>query len=353
MRAIPKKTEQIKVGIVSTVYGVGDGIFSWLEHHKRLGISHVLLYFDHLSEPDERTLAEQLGRKYASSFLSIMDGEAIMAQSWGTAESIDPELAELARLGSSSSAVCARQTLNASHALQHAREQGFDWLVHLDADEWFYLLGQGQGGASLEEHFSSMQDYGLIRYLNHELVPQTLENSKGYFKINPTLAESRLGKTGWRSVKQEICDGAPWFTAYTNGKSAVRVSRGVSASGVHGWNVTGLSKDITLCGPVVLHLHCPSADHFLRKHLDYAAGEANIKKRLFEPTQAEAAALTIINRARAEHWADEALKQELENLHRQFTSFSKNQLELMHEANLLFEANLPGMGSSVSADDAI
>ena len=346
-----------RAGLVSTVYRGGPKLDAWCEHHFSLGMEHIFLIFDHLDEPEEAADAERLASVYAPSRLTVWSGERLMEEGWPDVPG-GPDVAELKRLarsGSASAAVAARQTLNASTALQAAKAgtlggRALDWLLHLDLDELLYLEGAGRGGGTLGEHFAaaSATGFSVIRYLNHELLPPHQPGLPSRFKVNPRLAAARLGPAGWTMLVQHLSmaqsDARPYFTGYLNGKSAVLVRAGLAAAGVHGWTVAADAsgeRSCLLAGPSILHYHFASPGAFRRKYLNKAASPEPPGPRPFEPSPAETAALDLI-RSLQRAGADEAtLAARLEELYSELAGFPENEVELLEEAGLILTADTP------------
>ena len=348
-----------RVGLVGTVYRGGRDLDAWCEHHLSLGMEHIVLIFDHLDEPGEAADAARLSSIYPPARLTVWSGAQLMKGDWPSVPD-GPDLAELKRLarsGSSSAAVAARQTLNASAALQAAKadslgERSLDWLIHLDLDELFYLEGAGRGGGTLGEHFgaASAAGFELIRYLNHELLLPHQHAVPPRFKVNPRLAAARLGPSGWAQLVQHLSmgqsDARPYFNSYLNGKSAVLVKAGASAAGVHGWVLStppSADKSCLLAGPSILHFSFASTDAFRRKYRDRAASPEPPGPRPFPPSPAETAALSLI-RSLQRDGADQAtITAQLDDLHSRLTSFSDSEVELLEDAGLIMTLEMPGL----------
>jgi hypothetical protein len=346
------------VGLVSTVYRSGRVLDAWCEHHLSLGMEHIVLIFDHLDEPEEAADAARLASIYPPSLLTVWSGPQLMEEDWPSAPD-GPNVAELKRLahsGASSAAVAARQTLNASAALQAAKvgtlgERSLDWLIHLDLDEWFYLEGTGRGGETLGEHFCAATAAGfeLVRYLNHELLLPHQPGSAPRFKVNPRLAAARLGPAGWAQIVQHLSmsqsDARPYFNSYLNGKSAVLVKAGAAAAGVHGWALAeppSAGSSCLLAGPLILHFSFASPGAFRRKYLDRAASPEPSGQRPFPPSPAETAALSLIRSGQRDGADQDAITLELDELHSRLTGFSESEVELLEEAGLIMTPYLPG-----------
>ena len=352
----PVGTPTPRAGLVSTVYRGGPQLDDWCQHHFSLGMQHIVLIFDHLKDPAEAADADRLASLYPPSRLTVWSGERLVEEDWPDVPG-SPDVAELKRLarsGSASAAVAARQTMNASTALQAAKAgtlggNELDWLLHLDLDELFYVEGTGRGGNTLGDHFgaASAAGFSLIRYLNHELLAPQQAGVPPRFKVNPRLAAARLGPAGWTMLVQHLsmsqADTRPYFNGYLNGKSAVLVRAGVAAAGVHGWTTESTSSDEESCllaGPSILHFHFASPEAFRLKYLNKAASPEPPGPRPFEPSPAETAALGLI-RPLQRAGADQAtIAARLDGLYRVLTGFSESEVELLEEAGLILNPEI-------------
>jgi hypothetical protein len=352
------ETAESRVGLVSTVYRGGRELDAWCQHHVSLGMAHLTLIFDHLNEPEEAADAARLALAYPPSLLTVWSGPKLVEEGWPSVPD-GPDVAELKRLartGSSSAAVAARQTLNASAALQAAKagslgERWLDWLIHIDLDEWFHLEGPGRGGSTVGEHFSAAirAGFDLIRYLNHELLLPHQPGLPPRFKVNPRLAAARLGPSGWSQTVQHLSmaqsDARPYFNSYLNGKSAVLVRAGAAAAGVHGWTLTEPASAETSCllaGPSILHFSFASTNAFRRKFLHRAASPEPPGPRPFPPSPAETAALSLIRSLQRDEADQAAIRAQLDDLHGNLTGFSESEVELLEQAGLILTPDIPG-----------
>jgi len=355
LEIVPRKMPpgRPRAGVVATVYRAE--LEAWCTHHLELGFEHLVLIFDHLEEPEERARAERLQALHPSERLTIWSGDEIAAERWDRLPPLEnlSELRRWAKGGGAAWAVAARQALHASAALEAARTEEFggaplDWLLHLDGDELFRLEGKARGGSSLAEHFAAAEAAGLGRvcYLDHELLAPPEPGQPARFKLNPQLAAARLGRGGWnqlvRHLEMSPTDPRPYFRAYFNGKSAVRVAEGLGAAGVHGWYLAGKTpseRSRTLAGPSLLHYHFFSKAAFRRKYLAMAdAGPDD--ERPFEPSPTEEAAVSLIREARAAGEDRKTIGHRLDELHERLTAFSEEDVELLEKAGLLFAPEL-------------
>jgi len=344
-----KGSVRLRLGLVATVYRGGEMLDRWCEHHvDALGPDHLVLIFDHLEEPAEAADAARLRARYPAERLTVWSGAEIKATRWPKLPEFPQreQLLEWAEAGAASFAVAARQALNASAALAAAKtdELGgapLDWLLHLDADEWLYLEGDGRGGATLHDHFAAASAAGrvLLRYVNHELLLPWRPGAPPRFKVNPRLAAARLGSGGWQALVAALrmaqTDPRPYFTGYTNGKSAVAVAHALAAAGVHGWHLGEAAAGETqsmLAGPSILHVHRPTPEEFRAKYLGIAAAGA-AGPRPFAPCPAEEAALALLSTVDGSDPA--TVDRELNALYHRLTSFTAAELDLLEEAGLI------------------
>lgn len=344
------------VGLVSTVFQGGARLDAWCHHHFSLGFEHIILVFDHLEDPQEAEDAARLASSYPPAQMSIWSGEQLLREGWSTVpRAREPDdLRRLACYEGASFAVAARQSLNASTALAAAREgtlagAKLEWLLHLDLDEWFFLQGPGRGGATLGDHFSAAAAAGLLqlRYVNHELLLPLGPDAALRFKVNPLLAIARLGPCGWSSLVELLSmaqtDARPYFRGYTNGKSAVRISSGAMAAGVHGWSLGKPASDshqTFLAGPSILHFHFASVEDFRSKYMAMADVDAPESVRPFDPSPVEVEAVKLIRSLRADGAGPDVVSEHLGRLYRRVTTFTPADIELLEAAGVIMTPEL-------------
>lgn len=346
-----KDAARPRAGLVTTVYRGGELLDRWCEHHFGTGLDHLVLVFDHLEEPAEAADAARLRARYPAERLTLWSGAEVKAARWPALPPFGQreQLLEWAEAGAASFAVASRQALNASAALAAARTDvlggaPLDWLLHLDADEWLWLEGAGRGGATLHDHFAAASAAGrvLLRYTNHELLLPWQPGAPPRFKVNPRLAADRLGSGGWQALVSALrmaqTDPRPYFTGYTNGKSAVAVAHGLAAAGVHGWHLDEPRGEAAagkgspmLAGPSILHVHRSTPEAFRAKYLGMAAVRWE-GPRPFEPCPAEEAALALLRSSSSD---PAVVERELDALYRRLTSFTGPELDLLAEAGLI------------------
>eukprot|EP00747_Dinoflagellata_sp_TGD_P104555 gnl/TRDRNA2_/TRDRNA2_169273_c1_seq2.p1 gnl/TRDRNA2_/TRDRNA2_169273_c1~~gnl/TRDRNA2_/TRDRNA2_169273_c1_seq2.p1 ORF type:complete len:710 (-),score=120.65 gnl/TRDRNA2_/TRDRNA2_169273_c1_seq2:151-2280(-) len=262
--------------------------------------------------------------------VTFVDGSGEAAAASGAAESIRGGLIKAPELRAAalSGELLAKQALNSVRALSMAELLGMDWLLcNLDADEAFVICPEGEDANQfhplrVSELLAAVpQDFWQVVFSNHEAVPPSAELRSSwkpgtdffyqctFFKRNPMLLQDvgsaeeqesclnfwftrakaifeTLGKaggkeTGWaRPVLPPQKPLAALFTAYVNGKSAVRVSqcRYLEAwpVGAHRWtaHVEKVSDD-----GIVQHAAIVAPQDACLLHYPYCEGPSGVARK--------------------------------------------------------------------------
>lgn len=326
------------VGIVTTLYRAGAEIFNFCEHHLGVGVEAIYLIYDHAEEPEEADWMARVSEAFAGRVHAFAGSE--LAKRYGDLPE-DPRLEKVRRVAEykgSSQAVAARQMLNASvilRAIQAKQLHPVDWLIHIDADELVHMSGPDRGGFDLPTCFAGAEYLGFnrLRFLNDERLAGVPEEM---YKVNPAVAAAQMGSRGWQEMVDLLNlsqDGPrPWFHAYHNGKSAVKVNDGYLAAGVHGWYLKdGVPEaSVTLAGPIILHNLFHDPDYFVTKYMNIAANPIPQALRLFQPAPLEMRLVELVQQSQ-----DPA--QALSKAYKELTHFNEQELSLLKEARLLWE----------------
>jgi glycosyl transferase family 2 len=243
-----------RVAIVSTVRNPGPSIRSFVRYHLASGVERIFLFFDDPADP----WVEQLPDDDRVSILLCDEELRACWADW-------PEMRRFV-----DTEVMARQSLNAELALQLARSDGFDWLLHLDADE---LLDVGD--APIGEHLARFAAAGVeqVTFSNCEVVPETDEVEDLFaemtlFKRNRRMLPDGVLGPGHRALMARIPQlPAELFFYYNNGKSAVRVAPGVRPAGPHHFALADGSNRAEITNtPRILHYMNAGFENFWRRY---------------------------------------------------------------------------------------
>ncbi len=198
-----------RAALVTTLHDAAATLGSFVAYHRAIGFAHFFLFFDDpadsmldwaRAQPDITAIARE------ENLRRVWQGLALWSEA---APHVDRE-------------VMARQLLNAEHAMNLARAKSFDWLLHIDADELFYVAG-GDAAA----HFAGLAPQADVStYANYEAVPET-ENTGDFFRT-VTLFKPPFATPSSPEAKALVARAGQradaLFHFYGNGKSAVRLA---------------------------------------------------------------------------------------------------------------------------------
>ena len=140
----------------------------------------------------------------------------------------------------------ARQVLAVEQAIQLSCNDAMDWILHIDIDELIYWPPLSNGVSQLAKNvardwFSRIPPHiDGVRFYNAEAAPENCElmgaagdyfQEISLFKVNPSL----IGSTFSSTLRECWPRKRAYFTAYQNGKSAVRCQRNIIPKGSHGF----------------------------------------------------------------------------------------------------------------------
>jgi len=134
--------------------------------------------------------------------------------------------------------ISARQILNAEACVELCLKRwDHCWLVHIDADELFFV----KDGDTLGAHFEMLDEQGIeqFTYVNYEAIVDNYEREdyfeqtffkRHHYEVSLT-PEARACLQFWtrRTTYEQ------YFLFYDNGKAAVRCRRGLQALSQHKW----------------------------------------------------------------------------------------------------------------------
>jgi hypothetical protein len=210
------------MAICSTVLNLGPSFAVWLDYHLRR--ADLMIIF--MDDPQERPLFE-----------AMTEGKPVLLLD-GAADHGDRTPSRLINV----------QVANMETAIDCVLARGISWLLHMDPDEIFYDSG--------DSSWRTLTDIGHVTFVNHEAVPLQHGVAANFF------AQCTLFKV----------NGRMGFSAYGNGKSAVRVIPGVRPYGPHaftgydGHALTGYEcEHHDAKHPVILHYPNPTFEAWVAK----------------------------------------------------------------------------------------
>lgn len=259
-----------KACLVSTIRNAQAVLGTFIAHHLGIGFSHLYLFVD---DPGELPAYAP----YESDQVHLIPFDNDLLHCWLRTPSAATFFPYVNR------EVMARQCLNAEVAISLAREDGCDWIFHLDADELLLLPG---GCASVPRYLASQDDYDIIQFYNHEAIPETLYVDDYFREVNLFKQNFFLLDEAAKACVRSLPGGSrSYFRSYANGKGAGNLARDLRCYSVNSFE--GADKLRTLKGSfrqhagdpsavsdrilverecAVLHYACCGLNHFIRKY---------------------------------------------------------------------------------------
>jgi len=253
--------------IVTTLKQPGPSLASFLKYHSAIGFSRIFLFFDDPSDP-----YIQAARKFRQ--VRIIPSDARLRQKWEQTRTAltNPWFYQFVNVE-----LKVRQTLNVEIAIELARKDKIDWLLHIDCDELFY---PSEGSAPA--HFAAMSKRKLhnLIYANYEGLPEAVEIDDYFkkvtlFKKNFYLFPKQiLSARQRRLIRRTSQLPEHLFLFYANGKSAARVSAGLQPNGGHRFRYvnqknrsnTPRTTPVLSKEAIILHYPCCGFKNFWRKY---------------------------------------------------------------------------------------
>jgi len=223
--------------IVTTWKGVSrEWATSWIEYHAALGFTRLFIFWD--DPAFDRDTIDYLANDPVYSWVvdSYEPDYAYKEQYWmPNTTSSDFEQRVLPAYGvHADTEITARQSLYAVRAAQIGSEDGsVTWLLHIDADELFYVdKDDYDGGAAKVFENLSTRQFTHAAFFNDEIMPesarfvdkeqpQTPFHQRTLFKRNTAVTfdqTQRSHQDEWKGQK-----GVNFFMGYLCGKGAINL----------------------------------------------------------------------------------------------------------------------------------
>jgi len=198
----------VRIATVSTVRTSPKNLRQFVNYHLNSGIDRVFLFFDY---PEDGYPVEF---EWDDRLTCVKCDDAY----WASGSVVDHSTIE------------TRQVHNASNALAWAREEGIDWIVHIDSDE---LLFAPYGLVRLLD--SVGPDTDAITFPTLEAIPSPMYGTH-YFE-GATYFKDTESRVPFARQTAELILPRAWrygyFRGHTVGKTAVRVRSQYSGLEIH------------------------------------------------------------------------------------------------------------------------
>ncbi|GMH39433.1 hypothetical protein BSKO_07331 [Bryopsis sp. KO-2023] len=247
---LPKEKHGPKIAFASTTAAPADMIKVWMRYHRSLGVSLFYLFTNgQVNHPSAKQDFERFESVKVFPNDEKMKHKRAHSRAWN-----ETWLASFFNKPCNHE-LFVMQSLNMEVAIEQARQDGVDWLFHIDTDELIYPAGTAE--YSLQQYMASLdKDVDTVIFPNYEGLAERED------VIDP-FTEVTLFKKNFAHVSSEpyfknyktVAKGNPnYFTTYGNGKSAVRVQPKVRPNGAHRWYIYGRKpKEVTADQSAVLH----------------------------------------------------------------------------------------------------
>jgi hypothetical protein len=227
--------------------------------HHYLGIERFFIYTDQTSDDSVETIAD-------------IPGVSVHPSSQAPGSQV-PE----------------RQEANAADAVERATEEGYRWLIHLDADELVCLHPTQARPGMLRDFLARLPpQIETVRFLSYESIPTMAEPNHPFATPWFTKRGQRLKRNildPFQKQRKEIRG----FLGHTAGKSAVRLSVEPRPFYVHDFRGPNGRRLKEIARPFLCHYYNPGYQSFRDKWFNfsdrpdhYACGDqVEFQKRLW------------------------------------------------------------------------
>ena len=250
----------MKIALVLTVKNEARILRDNLRYHNAIGVDHIFVYFDNstdtgrasINDLDFVTVTNSVSlEKYQHQ--SILDKFTSHAEEHHT----------------------ARQCLNTYDALQLCREQNYDWLISLDADE--LVCTDKENPSNLLSFFSEID--ATIDVVNFKTF-EALQRKEAYGNV---FAEETLYKTTYqykgrleklrKDLYNPFTDAKQIFSFWYGqhmGKGAIRTSSKLIPHNVHRFKLENGQAANTVNAGMIMHYHVYDAQDFIKKFTNFS-----------------------------------------------------------------------------------
>ncbi|XP_042473690.1 glycosyltransferase-like At2g41451 [Zingiber officinale] len=239
-----------KICITTSTSAGLEQIIPWLFYHKVIGVSQFFLFVEgKAAKPHVSAVLESIpGVKVIYRTKELEEKQAksrIWNETWLAGFFYKPCNYEL----------FVKQSLNMEMAIVMARDDGMDWIIHLDTDELMHPAGAKE--YSLTQLLSDVPaDVDMVIFPNYESSVERDEIKDPFSEVSLFKKNyDHLPKEIYFGMYKEATRGNPnYFLTYGNGKSAARIQDNLRPNGAHRWhNYMKSPNEIKLEEAAVLH----------------------------------------------------------------------------------------------------
>lgn len=239
-----------KICITTSTSAGLDQILPWMFYHKVMGVSNFFLFVEgKAASPEVSNVLESIpGVKVIYRTRDLEEQQArsrIWNETWLSGFFYKPCNYEL----------FVKQSLNMEMAIVMARDDGMDWILHLDTDELIHPAGARE--YSLRQLLLDVPgNVDMVIFPNYESSVERDDVKDPFSEVSMFKRNyDHLPKDTYFGMYKESTRGNPnYFLTYGNGKSVARIQDHLRPNGAHRWhNYMKTPNEIKLEEAAVLH----------------------------------------------------------------------------------------------------
>ncbi|KAJ4711563.1 Glycosyltransferase-like KOBITO 1 [Melia azedarach] len=239
-----------KICITTSTSAGLDQILPWMFYHKVIGVTTFFLFVEgKAASPDVSKVLESIpGVKLIYRTKELEEQQAksrIWNETWLSSFFYKPCNYEL----------FVKQSLNMEMAIVMARDEGMDWILHLDTDELIHPAGARE--YSLRQLLLDVPgNVDMVIFPNYESSVERDDIKDPFSEVSMFKKNyDHLPKDTYFGMYKESTRGNPnYFLTYGNGKSVARIRDHLRPNGAHRWhNYMKTPNEIKLEEAAVLH----------------------------------------------------------------------------------------------------
>ncbi|GMH27028.1 hypothetical protein Nepgr_028871 [Nepenthes gracilis] len=239
-----------KIAFATSTSAGLDQILPWMFYHKVIGVTTFYLFVEGKSASPEvsRVLESIPGVKVIYRTTELEEQQArsrIWNETWLASFFYKPCNYEL----------FVKQSLNMEMAIVMARNDGVEWIIHLDTDELIHPAG-GREYSLRQLLLDIPKNVDMVVFPNYESSVERDDVKDPFSEVSMFKKNyDHLPKDTYFGMYKESTRGNPnYFLTYGNGKSAARIQDHLRPNGAHRWhNYMKTPNEIKLEEAAVLH----------------------------------------------------------------------------------------------------
>ncbi|KAL9239949.1 hypothetical protein vseg_014220 [Gypsophila vaccaria] len=239
-----------KIVITATTSASLDQILPWILYHKVIGVTMFYLFVEgNAASPKVTRVLDVIPGVKVIYRTKELERQQAKSRIWN-----EPWMMIFFDKPCSYN-LLLRQSLNMEMAVVMARNDGVDWILHLDTDELIHPAGARE--YSLRQLLLDVpSNVDIVVFPNYESSVERDDIQDPFVEVSMFKKNNdHLPKDIYTRFYREATRGNPkYFMTYTNGKSIARMNDHLGPNGPHNWyNAMKTPNDMNLEEAAVLH----------------------------------------------------------------------------------------------------